>query len=226
MPSAEIPGGKQGSPSNASDDGRTHAATNGPTHPRDDGISDAPAVEPTSSGEGASTSVPNAEVQGRTVSFSTLAMREYPIIVGQNPAVMLGAPLTIDWTYGGEVTCSVDDYEKTRPKPRSMIELRIPASMRNDILKRSGYSRNEIMAGIKQANIGRNRRQRTKETMGLSSIEETMEIVTRAVLNVTLRRQRKKKEREFLADYKILCQKDSDHDATVEAESCCSLTTS
>ena len=175
VPSSDMSGEKQGDTTNASDD-RNSGEAMIQQGQSDDGISDSPVVKPTSSScEGVSTSIPSDKVEGRTVSFSTLAMREYPIMVGDNPAVMLGAPLTIDWTYGGEITCSVDDYEKTRPKPRSMIELRIPASMRNDILKRSGYTRNEIMAGIKQANIGRGRRQRTKETMGLSSIEEGAE---------------------------------------------------
>ena len=192
-------------------------------HTSDDGLSDMAASQTSEVG---STSIPNDGVEVRTVSFSTLEMREYPIIVGENPGVTMGVPLTIGWEHASEIRCSVDDYENSRPKPRSMIELRIPSSMRSEILKRSGFTRNEIMAGIKRANIGRKKRTRTKEMMGLSSIEESVELIVRALLNATIRRRRKRLEREFLDDYKVLCFKDTDPDATVEGESCCSLTTS
>lgn len=134
----------------------------------------------------------------KAVRFSTIQIKEYPIIVGDNPSVCRGVPITIDWTPLSEMQCSVDDYEEQRPKPRSTTELCMPSSRRADLLIRLGFSRQEVNKGTKAANIVRGRRRRTQETMKLSSGHETLERITRATLNATLRRGKKSKERVFL----------------------------
>ena len=138
---------------------------------------------------------------GKKVSFSTLEIREYPICVGDNPAVTVGVPITIDWAHDGEFTCSVEEYEEHRSNPRTMIELRMPSRCRADMLRRLGFSRQDIMQGTKSANIARNRRKRTIELLRLSLVFETIEMTKRATLNATFRRTTKKKERAFLSTF-------------------------
>jgi hypothetical protein len=137
----------------------------------------------------------------KKVSFSTLETREYLICIGDNPCVTLGTPITLDWAHGGEILCSVEEYEEHRPPPRTMAQLRIPSQCRNDMLKRIGYSRRDIMDGAKHATIAHNRRKRTIETLGLAAAEEFLELVRRATMNATIRCSAKRKERELLEPY-------------------------
>lgn len=135
----------------------------------------------------------------RKVGFSTLHIREYPMIPGDNPSVTMGCPITIDWQHDYDITCHVAEYEEARPKPRSVLELRLPAQLREDLLKRAGFSRQDILKGTKEANITKGRRRRTQETMKLAPIQELMERAKRGTLNMTIKRGSKKKERELKA---------------------------
>jgi hypothetical protein len=142
--------------------------------------------------------------KGKRVRFSVLQIRDYPICVGNNPAVSKGVPITIDWTHDGEVTVSIDDYEHSRAgtPPRCMLELRIPPKMRTDILKQLGNSAADMMAGTKAANVVRFQRRRTIESLQTAPMEEVLEKYRRAILNATIMRGRKMRERKYLSIYK------------------------
>jgi len=134
----------------------------------------------------------------RQVEFSNIEIREYPICIGDNPGGFHGVPLTISWMHQDCIELSVDDYELNKPVRRATIELKIPNQLRIDMLKKSGYSRQEIQEGIRKANIERNRRRRTVETLHLQPMEESIERCKRALLNATVRRGVKKRERQLL----------------------------
>jgi hypothetical protein len=137
------------------------------------------------------------------VGFTTIEIRDYPIIVGDNPGVSIGVPLTIDWVHDGEFTSSVDEYETYRPPSRSMVELKIPRTMRESVLRRLDFSRRDIQEGARSANIGRHRRKRTLETMHLAPWEEFLQRVRRATMNATVRRAAKQREKEWLVSYSL-----------------------
>jgi hypothetical protein len=147
------------------------------------------------------------------VSFSTIQLKEYPVIAGDNPSVMVGVPLTIDWVCLNDVSCSVDEYEKFCFAKRSMVELRIPQSLRYDLLRRTGYSRQEIMVHTKNATVDRNRRRRTAAVLHLEPIHETIERIVRAVRNSTWNRSTKREERRWLDA--VLTQFPSSRDAAL-----------
>ena len=138
---------------------------------------------------------------GASVSFSTIEIKEYPIIAGDNPAVTMGAPITIDWIPFSDEKCTVDDYEERRPYPRSMVELRMLSTYRMQLLRSLGFTREEVRKSIKAANITRNHRKRTNEITALSRVQENLEIMTRAMLNVTIRRRAKKREKLIMNSY-------------------------
>lgn len=133
----------------------------------------------------------------KKVTFSTLQIREFGIIPGDNPSVTGGCPLSICWEYDNEFTCSVDDYEETRPKARSMTELRIPSRLRDERLRRVGFSRKEIQECTKYANITRLQRRRTTETMKLAPVQEFLERAKRKTLHL-VGAGSKRKERELM----------------------------
>lgn len=147
----------------------------------------------------------NEEVfEGRKVRFSVLEIRDYPICVGDNPAVSKGVPITIDWTHDGEVTALIDDYENSRGTPRSMLELRIPPRLRTETLKGLGFTGADMMLGTKAANIVRLQRRRTIEGLQTAQVEEFLEKSRRAFLNATIMRGKKRREREYLYIYKTV----------------------
>ena len=138
----------------------------------------------------------------KSVSFKAIEIREYPMRPGDNPSVTTGVPITIDWCYDGELTCSVDDYEEHKSAPRSMAQLRMPSKHRDAMMKRLGFSSREINQGVKAANIARNQRKKTIELMGLAGAQEWLEKAKKGTLNSVFRRGAKKKERSLLEQFK------------------------
>jgi hypothetical protein len=136
------------------------------------------------------------------VSFSNVRIREYPIIIGDNPSILIGIPITIDWTHVREIDCSIDEYEAQKLERRTIVELRIPSKIRDDMLKEQGFSLIDRRNGMKAANIARQQRRRTVQTMNLAPLQETIEKMSRATLNATVNRRRKGKERKLLSAFK------------------------
>lgn len=66
------------------------------------------------------------------------------IILGDNPAVTSGAPVTIDWHPQGERVFSVDSYEQCKPARRRRRKLLISVSSRAILLLAAGYSIDDI----------------------------------------------------------------------------------
>ena len=135
------------------------------------------------------------------VSFSKIHIREYPIIIGDNPSIMTGVPITIDWVHVSEIKFTIDEYEDFKPESRTMAQLRMPSSCRNGILQRQGFSTAEIRRGLRMANITKGQRRKTIEGESLSSVQETAERIKRATLNATFRRKQKAKERQLLSQF-------------------------
>jgi hypothetical protein len=51
----------------------------------------------------------------KSVSFAPkLRIREFPIILGDNPSATVGPPICIDWEPQGESTANLDVYEYLR----------------------------------------------------------------------------------------------------------------
>lgn len=138
----------------------------------------------------------------KSVSFAEVQVREYPFCLGDNPSVMIGAALTIDWQAQSEAALSLDDYEASRPERRRSEELRIPSFVREEMLRTSGYSRLDIQKGVKTVNIARNRRKRTNETYRLHKAQEAAERLVRGTLNATVRRTKKKQEKELIEHFR------------------------
>lgn len=98
------------------------------------------------------------------VSFGTVEFRSYPIMLGDNPSASSGPPLTICWQHDPEetLTSDIDTYETCMPARRTKTELRVPPSMREDLLLLTGmYSRHELTSAVKLVKKERDRRIKT-----------------------------------------------------------------
>jgi hypothetical protein len=156
----------------------------------------------TDSNNNSDNSTTTGVTNGKSVRFDNISIREYPIIIGNNPGVSGGVPFTLDWTpvQHDPVVLTIDDYEEARPgPPRSQSELKIPSSYRTEVLRRLGFSRRDIQMGTKEANIIRSRRRRTIETLHLSAAQEIVERIKRSAMNATIRRSAKSKERQMMS---------------------------
>ncbi len=134
-----------------------------------------------------------------SVSFHNVRIREYPMTVGDNPAVSSGLAVTMDWDplEQGSQVMELDEYEDSRPERRSMGQMRLPPSERREILRRSGHSAREMQKGLKASNIARRQRTKTLGTLHLQPFEEIREKTSRAVGNALT--STKKQERELMA---------------------------
>mmetsp|Transcript_32209 Transcript_32209/g.78550 ORF Transcript_32209/g.78550 Transcript_32209/m.78550 type:complete len:271 (-) Transcript_32209:1328-2140(-) len=79
-----------------------------------------------------------------SVEFGSIVITEFPIILGDNPAVTSGAPVTIDWVAQAESAFSVDMYEEIKPARRRRRKLLISVSSRAILLLAAGYSVDQI----------------------------------------------------------------------------------
>ena len=133
-----------------------------------------------------------------SVSFHNVRIREYPMTVGDNPAVSSGVAVTMDWDplEQGSQVVELDEYEDSRPDRRAMAQMRIPPNERREILRRSGHSMKEMQRGIKASNIARRQRAKTLGTLHMQPFEEMREKTSRAIGNAIT--SKKREERDLL----------------------------
>ena len=132
------------------------------------------------------------------VSFSDIEIRSYEIILGDNPAVAGGPPLTIDWEPFELAACSVDEYEEGKAKPpaRDVISMKMTTEQRFELLART-YSMREINARTKQVTDARRQRIETRTMLYRQGNHEKMERIARGFKNIFT--NKKRKEKAYLA---------------------------
>ena len=163
------------------------------TRPRS--VSDAHLLEKSSSSE---TTTSIQQQQKRRCRFSTLTVREYPRILGDNVTVM-GPPISLSWEYEDESVYDLEEYLiAVQDSKRIQAELKIPSMHRDMMLRESGYSRKEIQTACKKSTIARNQRKRTIETLKLQPLEEFFEKVKKNGKKNPIRLLRKKNPIELL----------------------------
>jgi len=154
-----------------------------------------------------------------SVSFDTVEVREYPIILGDNPAVSQGPPLTIDWEHDNEDTFSLDEYETTRPPRRVTVEMSIPPDMRLDCLKRCGFSTKEISVRIKEINLVKRGRLQTTTMLYRSDMNERVEKTKRIFTSIFTKKKRKERALMKSSDMSLEIQRtEANNQATREQE--------
>lgn len=136
----------------------------------------------------------------KRVQFSTITIHEHGRRIGDNPSVKRGVPLTLEWDNLNEFVMPIDTYESIRPSEKrlSKQELELNATDRHELMISVGYSRNEIRQAIKEMNIIKYKRLRTLETKSLHRLQALLQHLERAIVNATIRRTMKQKERNMI----------------------------
>ena len=86
------------------------------------------------------------------VRFGSVLMRDYDIILGDNPSCTSGVPLTISWDYTEHEPLDVDEYEFSRPPRRNMAEMQLNYCQRVRLLKDAGFTMVAINHNLKKVN--------------------------------------------------------------------------
>lgn len=85
------------------------------------------------------------------VGFTSVQIREYPRILGDNPSVSTGPPITLSWNYD-EATAKdydIDEWECKRCNVRrNKIQFRTPESIRTEWLLDAGYSITHVQQAV------------------------------------------------------------------------------
>ena len=88
----------------------------------------------------------------KSVTFHLIQIRQYQWSIGDNPSVSSGPALSLSWNYFPERTIEIplEEYESKRPLRRNRIQMIIPRTTREDILKyECGLSNAEIANSVK-----------------------------------------------------------------------------
>ena len=99
-------------------------------------------------------SAPSAPIK-RNISFSTLEIRHYEMILGDNPGGSSGPPLSLGWNYDEDQTKVLDmeDYEQTREARRKVDQLHLKPGNRIDLLlQHSNCTVREMQKASNEAN--------------------------------------------------------------------------
>lgn len=113
------------------------------------------------------------------VRFEQIEIRNYDMILGDNPSCSYGPPVTLDWDYSKNKPMSLDEYEKRRGQRRKTYQMQIPAVHRRRILEQSGYTPDEIEYMCKEMNTIKSQRERTKMMLPFSKLQEAAESAKR-----------------------------------------------
>ena len=97
------------------------------------------------------------------ISFGTVQVRQYNIMIGDNPSTRHGPSITYDWEYEEHESIPIDRYEHLRQSQRRTNEedLFIPSNVRELILKRCGYTEDELEMVQKDVDVIRKQRNQT-----------------------------------------------------------------
>ena len=104
----------------------------------------------------------------KTVQFSDLEIRTYPVTLGDNPSVSSGPPLTLDWNYTTTHTFAVETYESQRPPAsrRKLSEMALPQSLRIELLcEDARISLRTIEAQCREVERCKKQRRRTVDSL-------------------------------------------------------------
>jgi len=115
----------------------------------------------------------NDDDESMRVRFSSVKIREYDIILGDNPSSQYGPPVTIDWEYNEMPSLSLDQYEDNRAPRRTHRQMFINGRYRAQILINSaGHTEDEILKAENDCKKVQKQRNATRRMLPFSKVEE------------------------------------------------------
>jgi hypothetical protein len=146
--------------------------------------------------------------KAKSVSFSTVSVREYQRILGDNPSCSCGPSIGIGWKFDSEDSFSVNQWEDWRQEERDATLLVLCREEREELLLELGYNQKVIAQAVRDIIKIKNKRRQTIHNLEAMAVEEMMESATKKLKSVRKRGifgKRKKKKRNENDDEESLC---------------------
>jgi hypothetical protein len=84
--------------------------------------------------------------QTKALRFSQVEVRLHGMVLGDNPAVSSGPPLTLEWQSFDSHALSLDSFETNKPlQARAPHEMIVPKSLREEWIRNAGFPRSEVV---------------------------------------------------------------------------------
>ena len=133
----------------------------------------------------------------RHVQFDDIIIRRYQIVLGDNPEVSVGPPISLGWTLASRpIKVDVDAYESHRSVRRQGNELFLPAFMRRQMLLRNGLCTSaEIAERVKEVKTVQSQRDRTVKWLPFAKVEEGAQSAKRKAARAAARVLKRKSSR-------------------------------
>ena len=127
-----------------------------------------------------------ARFHQRGVSFANVNIREYERVLGDNPSVRSGPPISIGWRYSpSPLIMSIEDFETGKGPPRSSAEFCVPKIVRESMLKEHAeVSRPMMAAAVRVIQKDKAQRRKTVVNLGMAPVEEKIEGIKRKVRSI------------------------------------------
>ena len=111
--------------------------------------------------------------KGRSISFSGVTIREYPMTVGDHPNCSYGPPVQLSWEYDEYEQVDFDDYETRRPPRRDMQGMLMNYHHRKNMLMHwGGHSKEDLKAATKEVKKVKMQRKMTVVLMPVNRVTE------------------------------------------------------
>jgi hypothetical protein len=114
------------------------------------------------------------------VSFKTVELRSHALILGDNPAVSIGLPISIDWEAVESVILDLDEYETSRPPRRERRQLIVPKTTREDRLLEQGVALGEMAKVEDEIKVIKKHRRRNARKRLWERIQEVFRSIDRS----------------------------------------------
>jgi hypothetical protein len=143
------------------------------------------------------------------VTFDSVQIRYYPMILGDHPACSIGPPVTLGWEYtthnnnnsindnadnakedettSGDGTIDINTYELQRGPRRRLRHLVMNYYRRRNVLLQAGYNEADLRQAERQ--VARHQRQRTttRWCMPVSRVQEVVQGAARSVTSMRIK---------------------------------------
>ena len=128
------------------------------------------------------------------ISFSTIEIRFYDRILGDNPSCSNGPSLSIGWNYDVDnvIRLPLDKFEYMRSDRLDGPELVISRIEREEMLEELGYKERDIAEAVRSNIRAKNQRRQTINNLSVMPVEEIIEKASRKMKRVFRRKGRKK----------------------------------
>lgn len=145
----------------------------------------------------------------KSVHFSTIEVRDYSLCLGDHPDVNRGAPVSLDWEYESEQSFDIEEYEKRtcgREKKTEDEMIRL-AFEREYVLRKLGYSMEEIESRSKSVKKDQKNRSQTRRNMIFEPLMIMSEETKRWIAKKKRKNPRNKihHDSNFVAEKMIVC---------------------